>query len=329
MSRVWRLFRQRAVTALPVLLIVAAGSFLLLEAAPGDAADAYLMSIGGGDPAFVAAWRQQWGLDGSVASRLWLYLSSLARFDLGWSLSFGRPVRALIMERLPVTLWLMGSATLLSFLVGTALGIVAGARPGALADRLLAGGSLALYAMPGFWLALVLIAIFAVQLRWLPTAGIETVASGLTGLSRILDIIRHLALPVASLSLIYMALFLRMMRAGMVEAWRQDYALAARARGLGSRRIALRHIARNALLPLVTMLGLQAASILGGSVVIESVFAIPGFGRLAYEAVASRDAPLLAAIILVSAVMVVVVNLIVDLAYGALDPRVDDGGVRA
>jgi len=115
----------------------------------------------------------------------------------------------------------------------------------------------------------------------------------------------------------------------MVEAWRQDYALAAQARGLGSRRIALRHIARNALLPLVTMLGLQAASILGGSVVIESVFAIPGFGRLAYEAVASRDAPLLAAIILVSAVMVVVVNLIVDLAYGALDPRVDDGGVRA
>ena len=316
-------------TALPVLLIVAAGSFLLLEAAPGDAVDAYLMSIGGGDPAFVAALRQQWGLDGSVASRLWLYLSSLARFDLGWSLSFGRPVRALIMERLPVTLWLMGSATLLSFLVGTVLGIVAGARPGALADRLLAGGSLALYAMPGFWLALVLIAIFAVQLRWLPTAGIETVASGLTGFSRILDIIRHLALPVASLSLIYMALFLRMMRAGMVEAWRQDYALAARARGLGHRRIALRHIARNALLPLVTMLGLQAASILGGSVVIESVFAIPGFGRLAYEAVASRDAPLLAAIILVSAVMVVVVNLIVDLAYGALDPRVDDGGVRA
>ena len=316
-------------TALPVLLIVVAGSFLLLEAAPGDAVDAYLMSIGGGDPAFVAALRQQWGLDGSVASRLWLYLSSLARFDLGWSLSFGRPVRALIMERLPVTLWLMGSATLLSFLVGTVLGIVAGARPGALADRLLAGGSLALYAMPGFWLALVLIAIFAVQLRWLPTAGIETVASGLTGFARILDIIRHLALPVASLSLIYMALFLRMMRAGMVEAWRQDYAQAARARGLGHRRIALRHIARNALLPLVTMLGLQAASILGGSVVIESVFAIPGFGRLAYEAVASRDAPLLAAIILVSAIMVVVVNLMVDLAYGALDPRVDDGGVRA
>src|SRR5690606_34294554 len=149
--------------------------------------------------------------------------------------------------------------------------------------------------------------------RWFPTAGIETVASGKAGLARALDIARHLALPVASLSLIYLALFLRMMRAGMAEAWRQDYALAARARGLGRFRIAVRHIARNALLPLVTMLGLQAASMLGGSVVIESVFAIPGFGRLAHEAVAARDAPLLCGIILVSAVMVVAVNLAVDL----------------
>ncbi|MCO5148097.1 MAG: ABC transporter permease, partial [Aquamicrobium sp.] len=135
----------------------------------------------------------------------------------------------------------------------------------------------------------------------------------------------HLALPVAALAMIYLALFLRMMRAGMAEAWRQDYALAARARGLGRLRIALAHVARNALLPLVTMLGLQAASMLGGSVIIESVFAIPGFGRLAQEAVAARDAPLLAGIILVSAVMVVLVNLAVDLAYAALDPRVGTG----
>jgi len=323
MNRALRLLRRRAFTAIPVLLIVAAGSFLLLEAAPGDAADAYLVSIGGGDPAFVAALRQQWGLDGSLGARLWLYLSSLARLDLGWSLSFDRPVRDLIIERLPATLWLMGTATALSFLLGSALGVVAGARPGSLADRLLSGGSLALYATPSFWLGLVLIAIFAVRLRWLPTAGLETVASGLSGTARALDIARHLALPVASLALIYLALFLRMMRAGMAEAWRQDYVLAAKARGLGRRRIALLHVARNALLPLVTMLGLQAAAMLGGSVVIESVFAIPGFGRLAHEAVAARDAPLLAAIILVSAVMVVVVNLVVDLAYAALDPRVE------
>lgn len=329
MSRAVRLLRRRLLTAIPVLLIVAAGAFLLLEAAPGDAADAYLMSIGGGDPAFVAALRAQWGLDGSLWARLWLYLSSLARLDLGWSLAFDRPVGALVVERLPATLWLMGSATAIAFLLGSALGVVAGARPGSLADRLLSTGSLALYAVPSFWLGLVLIVVFSVKLRWFPTAGIETVASGKEGFSRALDIARHLALPVASLALIYLALFLRMMRAGMAEAWRQDYALAARARGLGRRRIAVFHVARNALLPLVTMLGLQAASMLGGSVVIESVFAIPGFGRLAQEAVAARDAPLLCGIILVSAVMVVAVNLAVDLAYAALDPRVDGEGARA
>lgn len=325
MNRAFRLLRRRVLTAVPVLLIVAAGAFLLLEAAPGDAADAYLVSIGGGDPAFVAALRERWGLEGSFAARLWLYVSSLARLDLGWSLAFDRPVLDLVLERLPATLWLMGAAVALAFLFGSALGVVAGARPGSAADRLLSTGSLALYAVPGFWLGLVLIVVFAVWLRWFPTSGLETIASGKAGLTRTLDIARHLALPVASLAMIYLALFLRMMRAGMAEAWRQDYALAARARGLGRRRIALRHVARNALLPLVTMLGLQAASMLGGSVVIESVFAIPGFGRLAQEAVAARDAPLLCGIILVSAVAVVVVNLAVDLAYAALDPRVGSG----
>jgi peptide/nickel transport system permease protein len=325
MNRAFRLLRRRLVSAIPVLALVVAGAFLLVEAAPGDAADAYLLSIGGGDPTFVAALRQDWGLDGSVPARLWLYLTSLARLDLGWSLAFGRPVIDLVLERLPATLWLMGTAVALAFTLGSGLGIIAGMRPGSPADRLLSTGSLALYAVPGFWLGLVLIVVFSVQLRWFPTSGLETIASGKTGLARARDIAWHLALPVASLSLIYLALFLRMMRAGMAEAWRQDYALAARARGLGRWRIALGHVARNALLPLVTMLGLQAASMLGGSVVIESVFAVPGFGRLAQEAVAARDAALLAGVILVSAVMVVAVNLAVDLAYAALDPRVGAG----
>lgn len=321
MNRIFRLVRRRAVTAVPVLALVVAGAFLLMEAAPGDAVDAYLLSIGGGDPAFVASLREEWGLDGSVVARLALYLASLARLDLGWSLAFGRPVLDLVAERLPATLWLMGSAVALAFTLGSGLGIVAGMRPGSALDRALSAGSLALYAVPGFWLGLVLIVVFAVKLRWFPTSGLETIASGKTGLARARDIAWHLALPVASLSMIYLGLFLRMMRAGMAEAWRQDYALAARARGLGRARVALFHVARNALLPLVTMLGLQAASMLGGSVVIESVFAVPGFGRLAQEAVAGRDAALLAGIILVSAVMVVVVNLTVDLAYAALDPR--------
>jgi peptide/nickel transport system permease protein len=329
MNRALRLLRRRLISSIPVLLIVIVGAFFLLELAPGDAADAYLLSIGGGDPALVQALRQSYGLEGSTLSRLWLYLTSLARFDLGWSVTFNRPIAGLIAERLPNTLWLMVGAVGLSFTAGSLLGIVAGSKPGSWRDRLLSTGSLALYAVPSFWLGLVLIVLFSVQLRWFPTSGIETIASGKEGLARARDIAWHLALPVAALGLIYLALFLRMMRAGMAEAWRQDYALAARARGIGPARIAVFHIARNALLPLVTMLGLHAASMLGGSVVIESVFAIPGFGRLAQEAVAGRDAPLLTGIILVSAVLVILVNLAVDMAYAFLDPRVGANEVAA
>jgi peptide/nickel transport system permease protein len=322
LKRALLLARRRLASSIPVLLIVIAGTFLLLELAPGDAVDAYLLSIGGGDPALVQSLRESYGLDRSVLSRLWLYVGALGRLDFGWSVVFDRPVLAIILERLPNTLWLMGSATALAFALGALLGIVAGARPGSAADRALSIGSLGLYAVPNFWLGLVLSVVFAVQLGWFPTSGIETIASGKTGFARVRDIAWHLVLPVASLAFVYLALFLRMMRAGMAEAWRQDYALAARARGLARRRIVLRHIARNALLPLVTMLGLQAATMLGGSVVIENVFAIPGFGRLAQEAVAGRDAPLLTGIIIVSALLVMFVNLLVDIAYALLDPRV-------
>ena len=321
MNRALLLMRRRLIGAVPVLLTVIVGTFLLLEAAPGDAVDAYIVSVGG-DAGMIEELRQRWGLDQSALTRLGVYLWALIHLDLGHSVAFSRPILDVILERLPNTLLLMGSATALSFGLGSLLGIVAGARPGSLRDRFLSIGSLALYAVPGFWLGLVLTVLFSVQLRWFPSSGIETIASGKTGLDRALDIARHLVLPVAALGFIYLALYLRMMRAGMAEIWRMDFVLAAQARGIGRRRIVLRHVARNALLPLVTMLGLQSAGMLGGSVVIESVFSVPGLGRLAQEAVASRDTPLLLGIILVSAVLVIVINLLVDIAYAFLDPRV-------
>lgn len=311
-----------------MLLTVIVGTFLLLEAAPGDAVDAYSVSVGG-DAGMIEALRQRWGLDQSPMTRLATYLWALIHLDLGRSVAFSRPILDVILERLPNTLLLMGSATALSFGLGSVLGIYAGARPGSFRDRFLSIGSLALYAVPGFWLGLVLTVIFSVQLRWFPSSGIETIASGKTGIARALDIASHLVLPVAALGFIYLALYLRMMRAGMAEVWRMDFVLAARARGVSRRRIVLRHVARNALLPLVTMLGLQSATMLGGSVVIESVFSVPGLGRLAQEAVASRDTPLLLGIILVSAVVVIVINLLVDIAYVFLDPRVGASESRA
>ncbi|MBB4251559.1 ABC transporter permease [Rhizobium sp. BK008] len=329
MKRAIILLRRRAISSILVLLIVVIFTFFLLESASGDAVDAYLGSIGGGDAALRQSLRESYGLDQSMFARLWLYLSSLARFDLGWSVAFNRPVGTLITERLPNTLLLMGSATALSFGIGSALGILAGARPGSVRDRMLSIGSLIVYAIPSFWLGLVLSIVFSVKLRWFPIAGVETIASGKTGFARALDIADHLVLPVGALALIYLALFLRVMRSGMAEAWKLDFVLFARAKGLSRSRIVLRHVARNALLPLVTMLGLQSAAMLGGSVVIESVFAIPGFGRLAQEAVNGRDAPLLMGIVVTSAVLVISVNFLVDLVYAALDPRIgaSEGGV--
>ena len=325
MNRLLRLTRRRLLTAIPVLAIVVVGGFFMLEAAPGDAVDAYVGAIGG-DAELIESLRRDWGLDQSPLRRLGLYLWSLAHLDLGTSVAFSRPVRDLILERLPNTLLLMGSATALSFAIGSLLGVVAGARPGSLRDRTLSVGSLALYAVPGFWLGLVLTVVFSVHLRWLPGSGIETIASGKTGFARALDIARHLVLPVASLGLVYLALYMRVMRSAMAEVWREDFVLAARARGVPRRRIVLRHVARNALLPLITMLGLQAAAMLGGSVVVETLFSVPGLGRLAHEAVTSRDTPLLLGIILTSAVLVILVNLAVDLLYATLDPRVGTSG---
>lgn len=325
MTPVLRRILGRLIGSIPVLLIVVTGVFLLLESAGGDAIDAYLASIGGGDAGLAAQLRADHGLDQSAFQRLLYTLVRLGQGDLGWSVALNRPIADVIAERLPNTLWLMGSATALSFVLGSVLGILAGRRPGSMVDRLLSGGSLLLYSIPSFWLGLVLSVVFAVQLRWFPVSGIETIASGKTGLDRVLDIAWHLVLPVSALGFIYLALFLRVMRSGMAEAWNQDYILAATARGLGRWRIVLNHAARNALLPLITMLGLQAASMLGGSVVIESVFGVPGFGRLAQEAVAGRDTPLLLGVILVSAILVIVTNLLVDLAYGLIDPRVGRG----
>lgn len=322
MKRAARIVGRRMLSAIPVLVIVLLLTFLLLENASGDAVDAYLVSIGGGDAALRETLRAQYGLDQSMLARLWLYISSVARLDLGWSVAFDRPVLSLILERLPNTLLLMGSATLLSFALGSALGIIAGARPGSVQDRALSTLSLALYAMPGFWLGLVLVIAFSVKLRWFPTSGIETIASGKQGLERALDIGRHLVLPVASLGFIYLALFLRVMRSAMAEVWRLEFVAFAQSKGLSRSRIVLRYVARNAALSLVTVLGLQSAAMLGGSVVIESVFAVPGFGRLAQEAVTGRDAPLLMGIILTSAVFVILINLVVDLLYAVLDPRI-------
>jgi len=321
MKRLSGLLLRRFLSAIPVIFIVIVASYVLVELAPGDAVDTYL-ATSGGDSEFAANFRHLWGLDQGGASRFIAYLGRLVTLDLGQSLIFSRPVLDVILGRLPTTLLLMGTSVFVAFGLGTTLGLLAGSKPYSLRDRVFSFLGLVLYAVPGFWLGLILIIIFAVWLNVAPVGGFETIASDKEGLRRTLDIAWHLILPVLSLGLIYLGLYLRLMRSGMIDVWHLDFIRTARAKGLSQNRIAINHVARNALLPVITILGLQLGSMLGGSVVIESVFSIPGFGRLAYEAVIQRDFSLLIGVVLIGAVAVIIMNIITDIAYGWLDPRI-------
>ena len=319
--RTVRLIARRLAAAVPTVLLVVLGTWILLEAAPGDAADAYLAQAGGGDAAFVADLRARFGLDLSGPDRFAIFALRLAAGDLGTSVVFSRPVAAVIAERIPITLALMVAAVTFAAVLGTLGGLLAGARPGSLGDRLLSTAALALLAIPSFWLGLLLIRWFAVQLGWLPVGGIRTIG----GAGGVLDTARHLILPTLALGTGYVALYLRTLRAGMVDAWRADHVRAARARGLSERAVVWGAVARPAFLPVVVLLGQQAGTLFGGSVVVETVFAVPGMGRLAYEAVAGRDLALLIGVVLAGTVVVIAANLLVDLAMARLDPRIGAG----
>jgi peptide/nickel transport system permease protein len=323
MPRSLVLVRRRLIQAVPVLATVVIAVFVVLALAPGDAVDAYLAATGGGDAGLAQQLRDEWGLTGSVLARLLAYLQGLAQFDLGYSVSFSRPVAEVIGDRIVNTLLLSVSGLAVATVLGAALGAVAALKPGSPRDLLSTGIALVFNATPGFWLALMLIVLFAVKLAWFPLSGIASLTPPEQPILRVLDIAWHLVLPVSVLGLTYLAIYQRLMRAAMLRVTASDYVRTARAKGLSPARIVWRHIVRNAVLPVVTMLGVQAGNLLGGSVVIESVFAIPGLGRLAYEAVLHRDVPLMVGILLCSALLVTAANLAIDLAYGWLDPRIE------
>ncbi|MGF9761842.1 ABC transporter permease [Microvirga sp. 0TCS3.31] len=320
--RVLLLALRRLAASLPTLFVLLAGLFLLLQLAPGDTVDALVAQIGGGDPRMIEELRQYYGLDVSVAVQLGRYVWRLLQLDLGFSAIYGKPVSEVILERLPATLLLMGSALSFAFAAGMALGVLAARRVNRWPDTLISTLGLVFYATPSFWFGLMGIVIFAVKLGWLPAGGFEEIGAGYTGLRRIADIAWHLLLPTLTLALIFLATYLRIMRASMLEVMNLDFVRTARAKGLSPGRVITGHILRNALLPMVTLVGLQAGTMLGGSVVVESVFALPGLGRLAYEAVVQRDLNTLLGIVFVSALLVILINFIVDLLYARLDPRI-------
>ena len=312
-------------SSIPTLLILLAGLFILLQFAPGDTVDALMAQMGGGDPAQAAELRRFYGLEGSAAVRLLDYLWRLVRLDLGFSAIYNKPVATVILERLPATLLLMVSSLAFAFFFGLVLGVIAARQVNRWPDTLISTFGLIFYATPAFWFGLMCIVAFSIHLAWLPPGGFGTIGAGLTGIAYWLDAARYLVMPMLTLGLGFLAIYLRIMRASMLEVLSLDFVRTARAKGLDEYRVIYRHVLRNAMLPMVTLIGLQAGTMLGGSVVVESVFALPGLGRLAYESVVQRDLNTLLGIAFISAVLVICINFLVDILYARLDPRITAG----
>ncbi len=312
----------RVFKAILVLIAIAVLNFILIHAAPGDPAAVMAGEAGAADEIFLQQLKEKFGLDQPFHVQLWSYLSGILQLDLGFSYRQEMPVAKLIMDRLPATLLLTGSAFVISIVLGVTFGALAAVRVGRWADSAITTLALIFYATPLFWIALMAILLFSVQLDWLPAYGIETVGANYTGWAHIVDVAQHLVLPAVTLGLFFMAVYARMTRASMLETAGQDFVKTARAKGLSQGPILRRHILRNAILPVVTLAGLQAGQIVGGAVLTETVFAWPGIGRLMFDALLQRDYNLLLGVFLISSALVLLFNLLTDLIYLVVDPRI-------
>jgi len=324
-SRLLKYIVIRLLQAIPVILGVIILCFLMLQLAPGDLATVLAGESGGASEAYIAELQKRYGLDRPVLVQLGYYIKNVMMFDLGYSFRHSANISELLGERILATLLLMGSTLVLSLGLGVLAGLLASLWVGTWKDHMISIVAIIAYATPLFWVGLMLILAFSIKLDWFPTSGMEDVVQFYEGWDRVVDIAKHLVLPAITLSLFYLALYARLMRATMLEQRGLDYVTTARAKGLNERQITVRHVLRNALLPVVTMAGVQIGGLLGGSVVVESVFAWPGIGQLAFEALFSRDYNLLLGIFLISAILVVVINLVVDVIYVLLDPRIRVG----
>jgi peptide/nickel transport system permease protein len=313
---------KRLLQTIPVVLGVVILNFLLLQLAPGDLATVLAGEAGGAPKEYIDQLRQRFGQDQPILIQLYNYIVNLLRFDLGYSFRQSAPVLDLLLKRLGPTMLLMGATLLVSLVIGILMGLLAALWVRTWKDHVISVAAIIFYATPLFWIGLMLILLFSIKLGWLPTSGMEDVVAFHEGFARVIDIGRHLILPTVTLSMFYLALYARLMRATMLEQRGLDYVTTARAKGLTEGQIVRRHVFRNALLPVVTMAGIQFGSLLGGSIVVESVFAWPGLGQLAYQSLFARDFNLLLGIFFLSACLVVIVNLVVDVIYVLLDPRI-------
>ena len=306
---------KRLAQLVPVLLLVSVIVFSLIHLIPGDVVDV-LMGEGHDDPVVEAAMREDLGLDQPVVVQFFYWLGNVLQGDLGKSVITHKPVVGMILDRLPATALLALAAGFVAILISIPAGIIAAYRQNTIADYMAMGVSLGGISIPNFWLGIMLILLLAQFLGWLPSMGYTPI------FKNPMDALAHLVMPAVTLGTAMAASLTRFTRSEMLEELRQDYVRTARAKGLKERTVLLKHVLKNSLIPTITIIGLQIAGLLDGAVITETVFAWPGIGRLAVQAVLERDYPLVQGIVLFAALIFVVMNLLVDITYRLLDPRV-------
>ena len=305
---------RRLVATIPVMVVVALAVFALLHVTPGDPAVIIAGDYATSDD--IARIRTRLGLDQPFTTQVGLWLVRVVRGDLGTSIFSGLPVSTLIGQRAATTAWLTLFAMLISVGIGVPLGVLAAWRKGAWIDRLVMIFAVSGFSIPTFWLGFILVYVFAISVGWLPVQGYIPITAGFW------PFLSHLILPALTLSAVYMALIARMTRASMLGVLGEDYIRTAFAKGVAPRGVLIRHALKNASLPVVTIIGIGFALLIGGAVVTESVFALPGLGRLTVDAIVRRDYPVIQGVLLVVSGVYVLINLAVDVLYVVLDPRI-------
>lgn len=313
---------NRLVYAFVLLFAVLVLNFTLMHMAPGDVADTISQSMGGADEELLIEIRKDYGLDQPYFQQLATYIGKVLRFDLGHSFFFNEPVSKLVLERIPATLLLVITAQILALLLGVVLGVYSARKPNGMMSHFVTFFALFGYSAPVFWTGILLLIAFSLQIPLFPVAGMRDVTIEGNFWVHAIDVMKHMVLPVLTLASIFLALYSRLARATMIETLGTDFVRTARAKGLPERQVVYKHALRNSLSPVVTLAGLQFSAVVSGAVLVEAVFSWPGLGTLAFQSIIARDTPTILGILFFSALVVIIGNLLTDLALRFVDPRV-------
>jgi len=313
---------RRLLQTIPIVFFIVVINFLLIHAAPGDPTRYLIGDSPSVDPAFVAELRARYGLDQPIYVQLWHYIVQVAHGDLGYSFISHENVTTILAQRLPATLLLLGSQFVLAVIVGVPIGVFSARRQGGGSDQAVTVLSLIGFSVPAFWLAQMMLLVFSLKLGLFPSQGMRSLRVPTAGFGSVLDLLHHLALPMITLTVFNLAIIARVTRASMVNTLKMEFITYARSKGVREKTIIWVHALRNAILPVVTIIGLNIRFLIAGAVLTETVFAWPGVGRLTYDSIMSRDYPVLMGILMVIGFTVVIGNILTDIAYALLDPRV-------